>query len=179
MRNMSQAMDINAEWPRIYLGQGECFVSDGTPVVVTTVLGSCVSVTMHCPRLGLGGINHAVLPGKEDLRSSCSREDGCFVRESIESVLQELERRQANRQELQIKVFGGAQTYGAGQQKDWGKNNSVGKKNVRATLDVLQELGLRVMVTEVGGNRGRKLIFLPGQGEVWVKKLAARVAQEG
>lgn len=171
-------MDINAEWPRVYLGQGECFVSDGTPVVVTTVLGSCVSVTMHCPRLGLGGINHAVLPGKEDLRSSCSREEGCFVRESIESVLQGLEKMQVRREELQIKVFGGAQMYGAGQNSGQAEN-SVGKRNVRATLKVLQELGLRVMVTEVGGNRGRKLVFLPGQGEVWVKKLAARVAQEG
>ncbi|MFO8031658.1 MAG: chemotaxis protein CheD [Desulfohalobiaceae bacterium] len=171
---MSQAMDMNTGWPRVYLGQGEYFVSNGTPVVVTTVLGSCVSVIMYCPRLGLGGINHAVLPGKEYLSSSCSREQGCFVRESIECVLQDLERMQISRDELQVKVFGGAQMYGTGLQMCWEQNNSVGKRNVQATLQVLQELGLRVMVTEVGGNQGRKLIFLPGQGEVWVKKIKAR-----
>ncbi len=32
------------------------------PAVVSTVLGSCVSVTMHCARLEIGAICHALFP---------------------------------------------------------------------------------------------------------------------
>ncbi len=155
---------------RIFLRQGEYFVSNGTPVAVTTVLGSCVSVIFYSPGLGLGGINHAVLP---DMALNChgaKHNPGWYVRSSILHVLEQLQAREARTRELEVKVFGGSKMYSpenyAGMQ-----GSSVGSKNVERVLTTLQEVGISPKVMEVGGQMGRKLIFLPDRGEVWVKRI--------
>ena len=45
----------------VTLFPGEYFVSD-KPVVLSTLLGSCVAVCMRDPNAGVGGMNHFMLP---------------------------------------------------------------------------------------------------------------------
>jgi len=47
--------------PIIYLKPGEMYITE-KPALVSTVLGSCVSVTMFNPRLQIGAICHGLLP---------------------------------------------------------------------------------------------------------------------
>ena len=52
---------------RITIGIGELFASDQA-VVISTVLGSCVSVCLFDPVRKIGGMNHIFLPGNADYR---------------------------------------------------------------------------------------------------------------
>lgn len=62
---------IDSHTNNIYLKPGEVVVAR-KPVLVSTVLGSCVAVTMFSPDCGFGAICHAMLPDSagrcEDLR---------------------------------------------------------------------------------------------------------------
>ncbi len=166
---MAPILNPTADWSSVYLRPGEFIVSDGSPMLVSTVLGSCVAVTMFAPQLGVGAITHGILPRSKGWKSTEQESTGRFVDSSIHAVAQELRALGVKPCRTEVKVFGGAQMYG-----QWGEEGGfrVGWENVESALDALYELGFCILVTDVGGNRGRKLFFASHTGEVWVKKLS-------
>ncbi len=53
---------------RVNIGIGELHVAT-EPTVISTILGSCVSVCLFDPVGKAGGMNHILLPGKADLKA--------------------------------------------------------------------------------------------------------------
>ena len=49
---------------KIHVIQGQYHVADDD-VVLTTILGSCVAACIRDPALGIGGMNHFLLPGAD------------------------------------------------------------------------------------------------------------------
>ncbi len=150
---------IAPELPKVYLKPGELHFA-ATPAVVTTVLGSCISVTMFDRLSGTAAICHALLP--EGPRSDAFR----YVDSSILHMLEMFAAHGVNRQRLEVKVFGGADMLGAG-----GSRVGVGRRNVEIAMQVLAAAGLSVASQDVGGTRGRKLFFVAHTGEVFLKRL--------
>ena len=54
---------LRADERRVHVVQGEFFYSESPNVVLTTVLGSCVAACFRDPVVGVGGMNHFLLPG--------------------------------------------------------------------------------------------------------------------
>jgi chemotaxis protein CheD len=157
-----------------YLVAGEGIVSR-EPSQVTTVLGSCVSVTFFDPDSKTGGIFHALLPRKADYeKQAANHKDPAyrFVDTALMALHGEFLRIGARPDKLQIKVFGGAEVLIP--EELCLEHKSVGAQNVRAAFEAVQKLGLRVTASDVGGNRGRKIIFLTHTGEVLLKRLRAK-----
>ena len=148
----------------VTLMPGELFCGKN-PTVITTVLGSCVSVTMLCRRLSLWAICHGVLPeGNEDDPPGCCR----YVDESIRRMSEWFERRGTLRKEIEVKLFGGAEIM-----MDYGRGSRfvpVGRANVNMALKTLETERLRVLTSDVGGYTGRKLRFHTRTGDVMVKR---------
>lgn len=168
-----------ANYPNIYLKQGEYYISDGRPAQVRTVLGSCVTVTMHCPILKIGAITHALLPfplpGSEVLPNHWYR----YVDSSIRQVFKKVMMKKVDKRQLEVKIFGGAHMLLPESKKPERKELNIGRRNVETALKTIQELGLNVTATDVGGPQGRKLLFFPHRGDVWVKKIDRSVNQKG
>ena len=148
----------------VTLMPGELFCGKN-PTVVTTVLGSCVSVTMLCRRLSLWAICHGVLPeGNEDDPPGCCR----YVDESIRRMSEWFERRGALRKEIEVKLFGGAEILM--ERRDGSRFVPVGRANVNMALKILESEKLAVLTSDVGGYTGRKLRFHTRTGDVMVKR---------
>lgn len=158
------------EVPVVHVRQAEYFVSDSRPAVVCTVLGSCVAVVMHSPELGIGGISHGFLPRSASFRNNMLWHQGHFVDSSTELLLGEMLRAGADPDRLEVKAFGAASVLCPGNGDDGFR---VGPRNEAAVLETLSDLGLTAVRTDLGGVRGRKLIFHPHTGNVWVKKLCS------
>lgn len=136
-----------------------------TPTMAHTVLGSCVSVTFFVPSRGLAGIFHALLPRAEEYRLHDPLPSPYkFVDSAIQTMVTRLFRRGVARHEIECKVFGGASALFADE-------ISVGRRNVETAFTTLAELGLRVAASNVGGERGRKIVFASGSGEIFVRML--------
>lgn len=148
----------------ITLMPGELFCGQN-PAIVTTVLGSCVCVTMLCRRLSLWSICHGVLPsGSEDDPPGCCR----YVDEAVRRMSAWFERRGAKKMDIEVKVFGGAEIMmerGPGS-----RFVPVGRSNVNTALKALESEGLPVLASDVGGHIGRKLRFHTHTGDVMVKR---------
>jgi chemotaxis protein CheD len=167
---------MHAELPVVYLKAGEMHFTD-EPSVVITVLGSCLSVTMHSRRMGIGGICHGLLPeceGKKACSSGC-REGLRYVECSILQMLRLFEKAGAKRSEIDVMCFGGADMFSRKIQKPG--LVSVGRQNIMTAEVILRREGLTIKKQDVGGLGGRKIYFYTQNGEVLLKRLTRKAAQ--
>lgn len=149
-----------------YLRPGELHVAT-EPTLVTTLLGSCVSVTMHAPGRDVGAICHALLPEGEPLgKGSASYR---YLSSSVRIMVDRLRALGISPPALEVKAFGGADVIRG---RTGGPRPSIGRQNLEATHAALLEAGLRLSAQDLGGERGRKLLFYTDTGEVFIKRLA-------
>lgn len=146
----------------IYLKPGEVVIAR-KPVLISTVLGSCVAVTMFSPGCGFGAICHAMFP---DSTGRC--EDLRYVDTALRHIyLKALECKAEH--DLVVKLFGGARVLNVGTTDVTG--GTVGEQNVAQALEVLSTLGLVVSCADTGGFVGRKLYFCTRDGDVYLRKM--------
>ena len=149
----------------VFLKPGEVVVTR-TPLLVSTVLGSCVTVTMYSPLHGIGAICHAMLP-----RGGDRDNDLRYVDTALLHIYRKLAEYGAGR-ELEVKLFGGAQLLEAA--KGASAKRTVGAQNVARARAVLASLGLTIVASDTGGFRGRKLFFCTRSGDVYVRRMHHR-----
>jgi chemotaxis protein CheD len=158
--------------PDLNLQPGELYLSR-TPAILRTILGSCVGVTFWSPRLGAGALCHGVLPRAPRAwpASLDAGEVYRYVDFSIRYLAQQFDALGAHRQEVEVKVFGGADVLPL--LGDRGDRPTVGALNCQAAAEVLAEEGLAVTASDLGGTRGRRIHFHTGTGVVLVSRLEA------
>lgn len=142
------------------------------PLLVVTVLGSCLSVTMYSPRHQVGGICHGLLPqcdGKRGCGNGCL-EGFRYVDCSIRRMVKLFDRAGVERSEIVVKCFGGADMFSRKIEKPG--LVSVGRQNILAAEKILQYEGLKITKQDVGGLRGRKIYFYTETGDVLLKRLS-------
>lgn len=133
---------------RVFLLPGEYFVSK-QPHIVSTLLGSCVSVCLYHPQLHFGGMNHYMLA-----KGPAGERSGKYGDYAINVLLQFMERACGSLTGVLAMVFGGANvvgTIGSGQQ--------IGERNVALAREMLKKHGLRLLREQVGGTVGLKLHY--------------------
>jgi chemotaxis protein CheD len=164
---MSQALLI---LPDLNLQPGELYLAR-SPAILRTILGSCVGVTFWCARLGAGALCHGVLPRcpRVWLPGSKPSDGHRYVDFSIRYLAQQFDALGANRNELVVKAFGGADVLHVAETRL--HRPTVGALNCRAALEVLAEEGLTVSASDLGGIRGRRIHFHTGTGEVLLYRL--------
>lgn len=89
---------------RVNIIQGEFHVTGDPGVVLTTILGSCVAACLHDRVAGVGGMNHFLLPGRDE---PCTR-DAEYGVHAMELLVNGLLKQGARRERLEAKLFGGA-----------------------------------------------------------------------
>jgi chemotaxis protein CheD len=144
-----------------YLHPGQLFAFSG-PAVMTTVLGSCVSLCLYDELADAGGMNHFVLP--EGLASD--RDSTRYAVPACERLLERVLALGARRERLVAKLFGGASAL----QRPLGRM-SVGENNVAVAKRWLEQQRLAPAAIETGGEYGRRLAFEIPSGAVWVRLL--------
>ncbi len=141
---------------------GEYFVSQ-VPMIVRTVLGSCVSACVRDPLSGVGGMNHFMLPvpagdGRSDSWGASARY-GCYA---MELLIGEILKRGGCRDRLEVKVFGGGRIYDS--------HLDIGAANVAWVLNYLERKGFRPVTTDLGDLYPRKIYYFTESGRVLLKK---------
>ncbi|MGC4394902.1 chemoreceptor glutamine deamidase CheD [Hydrogenophaga sp. T2] len=138
---------------------GEYYVS-ADPLVIQTVLGSCIAACIWDPRVRVGGMNHFMLP------EGGSDSGGRYGSYAMELLINELMKQGARRETMQAKVFGGGQVMSSF------TTMNVGERNTSFVLDYLQTERIAVVSKDVLDIHPRKVCFFPSTGKAMVKRLA-------
>jgi len=130
---------------------------DKTPCQVTTVLGSCVSVCLHDPVLEQGAINHFILPHWNGSDLATMK----YGNTAIIRILGELLTLGSRYENVVAKVFGGSEVL-----VSTPTNFNIGKRNIQIAFEILYEFKIPILLSDVGGNQGRKITFNTFSGDV-------------
>ena len=149
-----------------YLFPGALFV-DPRPHLVTTVLGSCVSVCLWDSKLRVGGINHYLLPLWNGEGLSTPK----YGNVAIEKLISGMLNLGCRKPHLIAKVFGGAALW-----KNQPGLLRVGDRNVALAQDILQEHKIPIVGSDLLGEQGRKLIFNTESGSVLMRRHRSSMA---
>jgi chemotaxis protein CheD len=161
--------------PIVNLRPGELHVAR-EPTLITTLLGSCISVCLYNPKRKMGAICHGVLPC---FRNSPQRTSFHFVDSSIDYMIDVLGTQQKTAsEELAAKLFGGANVLALGARARK-KGSTVGDQNIEAARSALRSHGVPIVVERVGGHQGRKLFFYSQTGEVLLRPLRQQPSGQG
>ncbi|MEC4889554.1 MAG: chemoreceptor glutamine deamidase CheD [Nitrospira sp.] len=141
---------------------GEFFVSR-EPMVVYTVLGSCISACIRDPIVGVGGMNHFMLPEPKEGGNDSWGESTRYGSYAMESLINEILKRGGIKSRLEVKLFGAGKIYEG--------NIDVGARNAEWVLSFLKTEGLKPAKTDLGDVFPRKVYYFTESGRVLMKKI--------
>ncbi|MGC9955074.1 MAG: chemotaxis protein CheD [Rhizomicrobium sp.] len=140
---------------RLHLLQGEFRVSAEADIVLTTTLGSCVATCMRDPVARIGGMNHFLLPHRQELAGSDAVRYGAYA---MEVLINDLLRAGCNHHRLEAKLFGGARLHDG--------LPDIGEQNVAFAEHFLRHEGITLLNGSVRGEHARRIQFWPVSGRV-------------
>lgn len=131
--------------------------------LISTLLGSCVSVCLWDVRLGCGGMNHYMLP----LWNGRGLPTPKYGNIAIDKLVKQLLSLGCRKEDLIAKVFGGANVT----ELSHGMF-SVGERNIQFAEEALALQGIAIRAQETGGVQAMKIEFNSKQGVVVLRKVA-------
>jgi chemotaxis protein CheD len=147
---------------RHYLIPGKIFAA-AQPFAISTILGSGVSLCLWDSARGIGGANHFMLPEGPASGENATR----YANVANPALLKRMFDLGADVKTLEAKIFGGSlPNVTFGNEKD-----HLGDLNVKTLTHFLKMNDIRLVQSEVGGTRGRKLIFQTDDGLAWSEQL--------
>lgn len=164
--HVNRYWDKRMNLPAAKIMPGEFYVSRAGEMIVT-VLGSCVAACIRDKQLGIGGMNHFMLPQESEYstdnwggKASHASRYGNWAMEYLINAILKLG---GTRRNLEIKVFGGGNVM---------RNMSdIGARNVEFVMRYLYEENFEVAAQDVGNIYPRKVLYFPDTGAVKVRKL--------
>lgn len=161
----SQGGEGNPHQGSHFLGAGQVYVSP-EPRTIVLILGSCAGVCIWDPLSGIGGATHYLLPSWDGRGIASAR----YGNIAVEALLQNLTEAGAKRAQLVAKIFGGACLFQSMRGSE-GRKESLGERNVEMALQILDRERIPVVCTEVGGQKGQRVVFHTATGESLVTRL--------
>jgi len=169
--HIRRTWDLQLGVPVARLLPGEYYVTRHDELIFT-VLGSCVSACVRERKLGIGGMNHFMLPldssggtgaWSDKLASSATRYGQVAMQRLVDDILN----LGGKRENLEFKVIGGAQVLAV--------SLDVGARNAQFVRGYLKNEGFPISAEDLGDCFARKLFYSPMSGKVRVKRLTATV----
>ncbi len=164
---------VNRYWDREYRGfaakllPGEYYVTTAGERI-STVLGSCVSACVRDRRLGIGGMNHFMLPldasqGTSAWGAAASAATR-YGNVAMERLINDILKLGGRRECLEVKLVGGGKVLE-------GMDIDIGARNIEFVRKYVAAEGFGVAGEDLGDIYPRKVHYEPDTGRLRVKRL--------
>ena len=131
------------------------------PTQLCTVVGYGVVVTVFDQERKQGGMCHYLYPYRKSKKESTA----LFAGPAIVALVKMFFEMGAKAVDLEAQLFGGAWETGAEAPREWAE------KNIKVGSEILEKLGVPITGRDVGGRRGRKIVFNSDTGETAILKV--------
>lgn len=146
---------------RHYLIPGKLFAA-AQPFAISTIVGSGICLCLWDSARCIGGASHIMLAqGPEDSENATR-----YANVANPILLKRMLDLGAEIKTLEAKLFGGSVP-----SVTFTENTHMGELNVQAVTHFLNMNGIRIAHNEVGGTRGRKIVFHTDDGRAWAEQL--------
>lgn len=150
----------------INIGMAELQALRHPGILVTLGLGSCVGVALYDRKSKVIGLAHVMLPSSANTKKLDN--EAKFADTAIIKLLNDMYMLGARKEYITAKLAGGAQMFTFSDSSDIIR---IGERNVQASRDKLNELGIAIIGEDTGGNFGRTIEFNSENGSLKIKRL--------
>jgi chemotaxis protein CheD len=130
------------------------------PALISTVIGSCVAVCLWDRKRKVGGMNHFQFPSTAKQKEATA----IFGNVATFALIRMMIKEGSKVKHLEAQIFGGAHDPRL-------SLKNVGHENVRTARRVLAQARIRIVSEDIGGERGRKIVFNTATNEVAILRV--------
>ncbi len=152
-----------ADFKLINIGIAELGISE-SPDILRTILGSCVGICLYDPQKKIGGLSHIMLPVLKSESSSPKK----YADTAIPLLISELEKKGASKRCMVSKIVGGATMFKLSENS---MMSEIGRGNIAKVRQILEELNIKIIAEDVGGDYGRTMDFQLETGAIRIKSI--------
>jgi chemotaxis protein CheD len=144
----------------ITIGIGEYVVVEGSRKISTIGLGSCIGTVVYDAEHKISAMSHIMLPSRLNPQDKI----GKYADTALPAMINEMVQKGALKPYMKAKLAGGASLFDF---KD--DHLKIGDRNAEAVEQVLSSQNIQIVGKDVGGDRGRTIIFDPVTNELYIK----------
>jgi len=146
----------------ITVGISDMKIASGDDILITYALGSCVGTCLYDRAAGVIGLSHVLLSDC----GMCPDDSNVykFANTAIKELVRKMKEKGALQYRMQAKIAGGAQMFAC--------SNRIGDKNIKAVIEELNKLGIKIVAADVGENYGRTMECHASDGHVEINALS-------
>ena len=135
-------------------------------------LGSCIGIALYDRINLIGGLVHIMLP--DSTQFSTINNPLKFADLAIPILLKKMESTGANKNNIKAKISGGASMFNFSDKK---MIMDIGGRNSIAVRKTLEKLTIPIISEDVGGNKGRTMIFDTSNGAVLIRTVGLGIKE--
>lgn len=148
---------------------------------ISTLLGSCIAITLWHPKRRIGGMCHYMLPSPR-FRPDPHQLNGKYAEDAMAMFMREVTLSGTRPSDYQAKIFGGGNMLIRENENIEQCKPSYNKciasfecknvacKNIMIAKYLLHENGFNVVNQDLGGTHYRRLVFELSSGDVWLRR---------
>lgn len=140
--------------------------------IITVGLGSCIGIAMYDKTKSLGGLAHIMLPDSTQFNNVTNPLK--FADLAVLILIEKLERLGASKRNLKAKIAGGASMFNF---SDKSMIMDIGNRNGKSVKEALKKHSIPVLAEDLGGNKGRTMIFDTADGSVKIKTVGIGIKE--
>ncbi len=149
---------------------GDHYVTADADEMLVTILGSCVTACIRDPLIGVGGMNHFMLPESGGAGWDTASASMRYGNVAMERLINDILKRGGARERLEIKVFGGGNVMNG--------TTNIGHRNAEFVEEYLAAEGLPIAARHLRGNLPRRVHYFPATGKVMLLELQRSEQEE-
>ena len=132
------------------------------PKILIHGLGSCIVLILFDQINNVSGISHILLPELSPEKKNTNIFPHKYADLSVKLLIKEMLDKGASKKNIYAVIIGGSTIFNT-------PILSIGEKNIQMVKKQLLDLKINVLKEEVGGSKGRSIIFNPNNYSILVK----------
>ncbi len=160
------------EYNEIKVGIADLNVAYSPDKLITVGLGSCVGIAIYDKISGIGGLAHIMLPDSSQFNKITNEIK--FANLAIPILVQQMIKEGAKLRNMRAKIAGGASMFNFA---DKSIVMDIGSRNGIAVKNTLKTLSIPLLSEDIGGNKGRTLIFDVSSGILSIRTVGMGIVE--
>lgn len=156
----------------IKVGIADLNVASSPNRLITVGLGSCVGIALFDKNQSIGGLAHIMLP--DSSLFSTVNNPMKFADLAIPILIGKMEKLGASKRNIKAKIAGGASMFNF---SDKSMMMDVGNRNSLSVKAMLDKIAVPIIGEDVGGNKGRTMIFDTSSGIVQIRTVGLGIKE--
>ncbi len=154
----------------VRVGIADSAIVSSPDKLITMGLGSCIGIALYDKEKRIAGLVHIMLPDSRQFKEIVNPLK--YADLGVDVLLKEMIAYGCSKENITAKIAGGASMFNFPDKKII---SDIGKRNSEAVINAINKLSIPIIGEDIGGNKGRTMIFESEDGAVTIRSIGSNL----